>query len=408
MKLSLACSLLAAALCATAMAESRKWTDAASGRSIDAEFVSQTDAKVTLRLKDGKEVALDKTRLSKADQEFLKTATAPAAPSVAATAGSASRAVNFDSVKIDKRAWTRPGSPKDLKVTTVDFPLQLETPHFFIAGTPKVKAEVMDVYAEAAERLWTHMVRDIPGIESLFKDKRMMVWLEESETAHNNFGKWVAKNTNRGFDFSWEEHTISYVTLTDEYAGSQKLLTASRAFRTDSKGNHRNLKWPPRIHFLAGDIFRMYLDEVERNEECMTGLMGLGYAYYLEGDVCGNITTEVSFGGGGSVEGFKNGRAWPATIKNLLKNPVVKPGIEKILKTDASKAEPMDIGSVFALMHWCLRDPVRNKAFNALLESAIKDKKTPTPAAFAKAMGFDSADAFDAALVAYMKSDQFK
>jgi hypothetical protein len=43
-----------------------------------------------------------------------------------------------------------------------------------------------------------------------------------------------------------------------------------------------------------------------------------------------------------------------------------------------------------------------------MLATAIKDAKSPDPAAFAKAYGFDTPEAFDAALVAYMKSDQFK
>ena len=98
----------------------------------------------------------------------------------------------------------------------------------------------------------------------------------------------------------------------------------------------------------------------------------------------------------------------PATIKNLLKNPAVKPGITKILRTEVTKAQPMDIGATFALLHWSLRDPARSKAFNDMLAAAIKDTKAPDPATFAKAFGFDTPEAFDAALVAYMKSDQFK
>ena len=409
MKSLMLCALAAGALCSPASAEFRKWTDAASKRSMEAEFVSQTDAKVTVRLKDGKAIALEKVRLSKDDQEYLKTAktdpaTAPAAP----VSGAAARPIGFNEAKIDKRSWNRPAPPKDLKVTTVDFPVQVETPHFFLAGTPKVRAEVIDIYAESAERLWTQLALFVPALTEMFKDKRMALWLIEDRDANVKFGNWVGKNMGNGSTYTWDRSTICYVNFSEDYAAAQKFLPAARTFRMDMKGNMRNLKWPERIHFIAGDIFRIYLDPVKKNDDYSLNLIELGFAYYLELEVCGNITTEVTYGGGASVEGFRNGRAWPATIKNLLKNPVVKPGIGKILKAEVSKAEPMDIGAAFALMHWSFRDPARSKSFNDLLATAITDTEAPDPAAFAKAFGFETAEAFDAALVAYMKSDQFK
>ena len=408
MKLLLLCALAARFLCSPASAEFRKWTDAGSGRSMEAEFVSQTDAKVTVRLKDGKEIAIEKARLSKVDQEFLKTEKLDPATATALVSGAAARPVGFNEVKINKHAWNRPAPPQDLKVTTVDFPVQVETPHFFLAGTPKVRTEFIDIYAESAERLWTQMTLFVPPIADMFKEKRMALWLIEDKDTNVKFGNWVAKNMQRGSTYTWDRSTICYVNFSEDYASSQKFLPSGRTFRMDMKGNMRNLKWPERIHFIAGDIFRMYLDPVKENGEFSLNLIELGFAYYLESEICGNIATEVTYGGGASVEGFSNGRAWPATMKNLLKNPAVKPGIEKILKTEVSKAQPLMVGTVFALLHWLLHDPARSRAFNELLAAAIKDTKAPDPAAFAKACGFDSAAAFDAALVAYMKSDQFK
>ncbi len=408
MKSLVLCALAAAVLCGPAAAEFRKWTDAASGRSMEAEFVSQTDAKVTVRLKDGKETTIEKTRLSKDDQDFLKTAKPAAAPVAAPATGAAARTIGFNDVKIDKKDWSRPVPPKDLKVTTVELPQQVVTPHFFLAGTPKVRPEIVDIYAESAERLWTQMTLFVPAIADLFKEKRMAIVLLENKDASVKFGSWVGNKMGSGSSYTWERSTIAFVNFSDEYAEEQKFLSSGRTFRMDMKGNMRNLKWPERIHFISGDIFRAYLDPVKSNGDYSLGLIELGFAYYLEGEICGNITTEVTYGGVASVEGFRNGRAWPATIKNLLKNPAVKPGIEKILKTEVSKAQPLMVGSTFALMHWTLRDPARTKAFNDMLAAAIKDAKSPDPAAFAKAYGYDTPEAFDAALVAYMKSDQFK
>ena len=188
MKSLLLCAVAALALCRPASAEIRKWTDAASGRSMEADFVSQTNTKVTVRLKDGKETTIEKARLSKEDQDFLKTAKPAPAGAAAPSSGSSSKTIGFNEVKIDRKDWARPVPPKDLKVTTVELPGQVVTPHFFIAGTPKVRAEIMDIYAESAERLWAQMTLYVPAIADLFKDKRMAIVLLENQEAGVKFG----------------------------------------------------------------------------------------------------------------------------------------------------------------------------------------------------------------------------
>lgn len=398
------------ALGASAIAETRDWTNA-QGRKITADFVSQTAAKVTLRLKDGKEVSVDKSTLSKADQDYLKSAGAgtPAPAAATAPSGASSRVIGFNEVKIDKKTWNRPSPPKDIKITAADFIHQIETEHFFIAGTTKVKPEIMDSFAEACERLYVHLVKDIPATAKLFDGgKRMSIWLTENETVHDKFGEFLNKQEGTSVPYTWNRSSIVHITFGSSYADQQKFLKLSRCFRADAKENFRNIKSASRLHFITSELFNGVLDGVEANGDYNFGLLRLGHSYYVEGDICGNITTEITFTSGGNVEGFKNGRAWPTAIKNLLKNPNVKPGLEKMLKTDMTKAEPMDLGAAFGFFHWCFHDPARGKAFNEVLAAAAADKKVPAPDAFAKKFGFDNAAAFDAAFVAYLKSDAFK
>jgi copper chaperone CopZ len=52
-------------------AESRTWTDAESGKTIEGELVSVDGEKVTLKRADGKTFTLDASRFSAADQEFI-------------------------------------------------------------------------------------------------------------------------------------------------------------------------------------------------------------------------------------------------------------------------------------------------------------------------------------------------
>ncbi len=62
---------LAFCLVATCNAELRTWT-AVNGKEVEAEFVSNSDGQVTLKLKSGKVFKVPLDKLSKGDQEFLK------------------------------------------------------------------------------------------------------------------------------------------------------------------------------------------------------------------------------------------------------------------------------------------------------------------------------------------------
>jgi hypothetical protein len=70
--------ILVAAICAVLAAsavradEYRTWTDSTGKHKIEAKFESVENGKVTLLRKDGKEVTLDLSKLSRADQEYVK------------------------------------------------------------------------------------------------------------------------------------------------------------------------------------------------------------------------------------------------------------------------------------------------------------------------------------------------
>lgn len=392
-----------AVLSEIARAEFRTWTDV-SGRKIEAEFVSQTTAKVFVKLKEGREVSLDRAKLGKNDQDFLNSLS-PSPPNPPAVA----KAAGFTDARIDKRTWTRPSPPRNLRMAPAEFPVQIETEHFFIAGSPKIRPDMIDVYAEACERLYVHLTKYTPRIAELFKERRMAAWITQDKASFETFGEWLNHQPGGRLSGSYEETSISPAFLTEEIMERLKVRRTSRVFQADVRENQRSLKWSGRIHFISGDLFDGLLSQVRDNGEYGSAMLSLGYCYYMEGDICGNITTEIVFGDGpGEVKGFRDGRAWPATIKTLLKNPAVRPGIEKLLKTEVAKAQPIDVGATYGFYHWCFHDPARNQQFNAMLDAAINDQKMPDAEAFARAFGFENAGAFDAAFVAYLKSDRFK
>ncbi|MEO1859746.1 MAG: SHD1 domain-containing protein, partial [Verrucomicrobiales bacterium] len=60
-------------------AELRTWT-AVNGKKVEAEFVSNSDGQVSLKMKSGKVFKVPLDKLSKADQDFLKAKSSPAKP----------------------------------------------------------------------------------------------------------------------------------------------------------------------------------------------------------------------------------------------------------------------------------------------------------------------------------------
>lgn len=85
MKTKLILFCVAFGLAAPLFAEMRKWTNT-TGTVIEAEFVKAEAGNVTLRLKNGKTSTFSETKLSEADQEFIKTASAtPATPTAEAS-----------------------------------------------------------------------------------------------------------------------------------------------------------------------------------------------------------------------------------------------------------------------------------------------------------------------------------
>ena len=71
--------LLLLCLSAICNAELRTWT-AVNGKEVEAEFVSNNDGQVSLKMKTGKIFKVPLNKLSKADQEFLKAKSSPKEP----------------------------------------------------------------------------------------------------------------------------------------------------------------------------------------------------------------------------------------------------------------------------------------------------------------------------------------
>jgi hypothetical protein len=401
-------AIFAAACLAAAAQEARTWTDT-KGRTIEGSFLKQDDTTVWVKRGDGREVAIPKKSLSADDLKHLESAVPASPPAVGGVGAGAASAGRFNNAKIDPSVW----KPKEggFGLGKFTFATNLETEHFIIATNDKVRPAMLTAYADSSERLWSDMAADMPELGEAFGGKKLLVVLAEKAGA-TSFSAWHDKHADESSSvarhYRLADAGIASFSLDDKFADEAGLTIAGRLFRLDSKNaEHNRRNWPQRIHFLSGDILTQVTGRPDDNDDFNLSLVKLAYSYHREELVCGRIESEVSFGGGGEVEGFKNGRNWPGATKKLLKAGA-RPDIKGFLGVHASKAEPRDLGFGLGLMRYIHVDPARLAGFGKMLATARTDDKCPDPEAFAKALGLDSAAALDAAWRDYMLSDAFQ
>ncbi len=392
--------VLFAAGCLTAQ-EARTWTNA-KGQKLEGSLVKQDDTTVWVLKGDGKEVAIPKRSLSEEDQKHLQ----GAVPASAA----ASAAGRFATARIDPAAW----KPRvdGFKLGTLVYPAHVETEHFVVAAISKIRPAMLLAYAEAAERLWTDIAADLPALAKAYEGRKLPIILANDEKDAETFSNWHDEHADASNTvaraYNLEGFTIASFSLDEEFAKEAGLTISGRLFRMDAKkAEHARKTWPQRIHFLTDDIIRHMLGNLKNNEDNSLSLTRLCFCYQREELVCGRIESEVTFGGGGDVEGFKNGRNWAGATKKLLKAGS-RPDIASFLETPGAKAEPRDLGFGLGLMHFIHAAPARLDGFGKVLADAGAAKKCPDPETFATGLGFDSPEALNVAWRTYMESDAFQ
>ena len=406
----LALSVFAAASLAASAEESRTWTDV-KGRKLEGSFLRQDESTVWVKRGDGKEIAIPKKTLSVDDLKHLQTAVpAPDASPGPATGGAATASGRFATVKLDPASF----KPREggFKIGTMTYASNLETDHFLVGGYEKTRPAVVAAYADALERLWIDVAADLPEIAEVFKGRKMPIILADGEKEATAFATWHEKHADESTSVSSEYRlptsSIATFSLDPKFAEEKGFSTTGRLFRLDAKSAQSSRRtWPERIHFVASDLFGQMIGRPNDNEDFNLSMVRLSFAYHREELICGRIESEVSFGGGSEVEGFKNGRNWAGATKKLLKGGAT-PDIKGFLQTNASKAEPRDLGFGLGLMHLIQADPAKKAGLNKLLGETRKNDKCPTDEQFAKALGFDSPQALNVAWKDYMVSVAFQ
>ena len=158
------------ALGLTAGACARTWTDAQSGREIEADLIGLDGETVSLKRSDGKTFELPLARLSAADQEFVKNqATAvPAAAKESASDWPTWRGTARDDNSPDTgllKEW--PADGPELLWTFDDAGKGYSSPaivggKIYVTGSRKGKAQVICIDAATGKELWGEAIGDDP------------------------------------------------------------------------------------------------------------------------------------------------------------------------------------------------------------------------------------------------------
>ena len=183
----LAAAVLASLLALTApAAEMREWTSV-KGTKIQATYVRLDGETVILLTKESRELRVPKGQLSKGDQDYLKeigakaTGFQPSGP-----VKPARLIIPAKEVKIDPKTFVKREAP--LEIPQVIFTEVLESPHFIVASTGKIRCKDT---AENAERLWHEMAFIHPTFADKWVDKKMAILVATSDETYDDIGSLV-------------------------------------------------------------------------------------------------------------------------------------------------------------------------------------------------------------------------
>ncbi len=409
--------------------ETRTWQNL-KGQTFEAELVRVDGDKVVLRGKDGREVAVKKSELSKGDLDYIaevapKTGGLPFGDSGPKKPGEVPNPAKV--AKIDTKAFVKKQEVFELDQPSHQFMI-LETPHFWVLHAEKTDAK--DV-AETAERVWLDMNFFHPSFNQKFQNRRMAIFLVEDDETFNDIGTWQANMVMKsgGGDprakqqadrivATWPHAASGDISLNQEIMDKYSLIQHARVFRNYEKKGKREEKvkgvWVPfRVHCLASDMVDIQSGGVTEFGKKGYYALTTGHAYFKEIQLTGRSET-VKLRADGSdnqvsnTGGFQNSRDWPDELKKLIRKKDLVPTIDALYELDLFSAKAETNALAFAFARFLQSNVDRIAAWAKLIEQIEISHQVPEKEDLAKIMGFADAKAMETAWVDWMKSSDFK
>lgn len=418
---SLVAGLALAGILSSGAAELRKWTDI-EGREIEASLVEVDGDKVVLKLKNGRTAEVKTTRLSAVDLEWIKEYGGGQNPF-----GNDGKDPKVESparkAKIDTKAFVRPD--KILKVTNLEFGEVIESEHFVVATSSRIK---MKDTAEHAERMWHDMAFFHPNFKARFRDgKKMLIIVVDNQEDWETIGMWYAEliaGQGRGDDANdmlktWPPASGSGVQLPGDVANEYDLVSTARAYKVTDEKQWEGVWSPFRTHTLAGALLGFQASVDSRRGGEGGYWFSTGHSYYKEISLTGETrTTMIRMDDieekTATSELFGDGKNWPSGVKKLVRRKAVNTDLKALYAVERKTATPEDTVLAFAFSYFLQSTQSRVFAFMKLVERVESGSQVPSPVELAKIYGYRTEDgggdvtALNEAWVEFMKSSAFK
>ena len=399
-------------------AEVRKWTNL-KGQTIEAKLLSVDAENVNLELKNGSRASVPRKSLSAADQQYLTEYGGAKELEIdpKAKISVPEKDMRFDPKTVVKR--------DDKFILPGEFSLEfkmIESEHFFIMSSGSVRGGDT---AELAERMWYGMSFYHPGFKEKWGDKKRAIFLCGDKEDYLTLGEYYVRNlvligqgnAANNAKLTWPQSSGSGLRLSDEVCDEYNLDPNARAFDASDKTRFKRGVYNPfPSHCIAGDV----LAEMMGGAGGGVGSDGyfaikVGHSYFKEIQLAQETVTSMinadAYAGDEITRagGFKDGRKWARTLRDLVKKGKVTPTLASLYAVkNSSNLTPELTVSMYGLSRYMQSTPVRMQNFSKFLDRVDTGRAIPQPIELAKIFGFDSVEAFEADWIEYLKSSEFK
>ena len=408
--------LLSAGL--TVAAEFRTWTSI-KGTKVEAKLLNVDGETINLQKQDGSRLSVKRELFSAADQKYLieygGAKEVPIDPK--AKIGVPEKSMKFDSKTITLRPdkFVLPeGFSLEFKIT--------ESEHFLVMTSGSVRGKDT---AELAERLWYGMNFFHPGFAEKWGEEKRCIFLCGDREDYQTMGLYyqhtlrqmgMEKQANNS-KLTWPRSSGAGIRLSNDVCDKYGVDPSARVFDSADKTRWKRGVWNPfPTHCIAGDV----LGEMMGGAGGGVGSEGYfaistGHSYFKEIQLCDETVTQMinadAYLGDEVTQagGFKDGRKWARTLRDLVKKGKVTPSLAKLWAVpDAGSLTPELTVTMYGLARYMQSTPVRMKNFSTFLDRVDTSQAIPKPIELAKMFGFDDVAAFEADWIEYLKSSEFK
>ena len=143
--------------------------------------------------------------------------------------------------------------------------------------------------------------------------------------------------------------------------------------------------------------------------------LSIGHGYYKEIQLADEtVTNYLSANTYESDElvrsgGFKDGRKWARTLRDLVKKGKVSPSIDELYRINGTaQLTPELTVLMYSFARYMQSTPSRISKFSKVMERVDTSRAIPVPLEMAKLFGFETVKEFEDDWIAYLKSTAFK